>query len=142
VHFVLHHVAISVKDLDESFAFYERFGFHIVSHWKGEGGSFDIVNMKLGDYLMEVFRFKDHREPPEAMSDLSTDLPTIGTKHHGVRVADVDAAYEWAIDQGLTPESGVVQGRTGVRYFFIKDPSGNFFEIAEDHRPFMAAITT
>jgi glyoxylase I family protein len=138
--FIPHHVAVTVKDLDSAFSFYKHFGFKVVNHWTAEDGSCDIVHMQLGEYLMELFRYSDWKPAPDAMSSLATDLPTIGTKHHGVRVANVDDAHAWVKAQGLIPESDVREGKTGVRYFFVKDPSGNFFEIAEDKRPFLRQI--
>jgi glyoxylase I family protein len=133
-----HHVGISVTDLNASLKFYERFGFQERNHWTSDDGEIDIVHMQLGSYLLELFAYKNHHPAPESMSTLAVDIPTIGTKHHGVRVEDIDAAHAWAKAEGLTPESDVLEGRTGVRYFFVRDPSGNFFELAEDNRPFLA----
>ncbi len=135
--FIPHHVAITVTDLDEAFQFYKIFGFTVANHWTSPDGDIDIVHMQLEQYLLEIFRYADGHPAPEAMQQLATDLPTVGTKHHGVRVSDVDAAHDWVQSMGLQPESAVNEGKTGVRYFFIRDPSGNFFEVAEDFRPFL-----
>jgi glyoxylase I family protein len=67
----------------------------------------------------------------------STDLPIIGTKHFGLRVDSVCKAKDDLVVQGLINQSvEIKQGRTGPRFFFIKDPDGILVEIAEDDRSF------
>lgn len=129
-----HHTALSVEQLAPAEDFYQLFGYQPVHRYVHPDGSFAIAHLKLDEYVLELFWYANHEEAPASATELSTDLPRIGAKHHGVRVTDVDAAYTWVQQQGLRVEGEVREGRTGVRYFFLKDPSGNFFEISQDDR--------
>lgn len=129
-----HHTALSVDDLEAAEQFYALFGFQPVHRYRHDDGSFAITHSMLGGYLVELFWYAERQAAPDSAAALSSDLPRVGTKHHGVRVQDVNAALEWVREQGLQPEGEIREGRTGVRYFFVRDPSGNFFEISQDDR--------
>jgi glyoxylase I family protein len=129
-----HHTAISVGDLQDAEDFYSLFGFRAVHRYLHPDGSFAITHLLSDGYVLELFWYAERQPAPDSASDLSTDLPRIGTKHHGVRVTDVDEALAWARSKDLAVQSDVREGRTGVRYFFVRDPSGNFFEISQDDR--------
>lgn len=129
-----HHTAVSVEELAPAEKFYELFGYEPVHRYLHPDGSFAIVHLRLEGYVLELFWYADQEPGPTSSQELATDLPRIGTKHHGVRVSNVDAAHSWVQEQGLKVEGAVREGRTGVRYFFVKDPSGNFFEISQDDR--------
>ena len=75
--------------------------------------------------------------PPDSIYSTATDLPVVGTKHFGLRVDSIEAAKADLVSKGLVqPETQIINGRTGPKYFFIADPDGILVEIAEDTRPF------
>ena len=132
--FSLHHVALSVSDLERSESFYRLFGFRPVYRWSAPDGSLTIVHLKLGGAFLELFSYRDHQPPPESSRRLETDLPRLGTKHFALGVDSVDAARQRLIEHGLGPVPAPSTGRTGVRYFFIQDPDETLLEIVEDRR--------
>lgn len=134
--FTLHHVAISAVDMTSSVAFYEQFGFTVVLHWKDPGGEQEIAHLKLGDNYLEIFWYKDQIPAPETAGSLATDLPRIGIKHFALQVDSVHEAKTFVENRGIASHVDIRHGKTGVTYFFVKDPSGIFVEFVEDKRGF------
>jgi len=132
--FSFHHVSLSVQNLESSIEFYSTFGFKPVYEWQTEDKKVSIVHLKLDDMLLELFCFADASSAPESSKELATDLPRIGIKHFGIRVADIRAALTHLRQLGLADGVEVVKGKTGIDYFFIKDPSGILVEIVQDDR--------
>ncbi|RLL51067.1 glyoxalase/bleomycin resistance/dioxygenase family protein [Mariprofundus sp. EBB-1] len=132
--FSLHHVALSVTDLDASIAFYSTLHFQPVYHWQADDDSARIVHLKQGDLLLELFCFKNTSPAPLTSRDLASDLPRIGIKHFGLRVGDIHAALQQLQQLKLADNVQVMHGRTGIDYFFIKDPDGILLEIVQDDR--------
>jgi glyoxylase I family protein len=67
---------------------------------------------------------------------LATDLPRIGAKHFALMVNSVDEAKNFVENRGISSNITIQHGRTGVSYFFIKDPSGILVEFLDDKRGF------
>lgn len=134
--FTIHHAAISAINMAESVAFYEQFGFRVVLHWKDPDGALEIAHLKLGANYLEVFWYRDQKPAPETAASLATDLPRIGVKHFALKVDSVYEAKNFVENRGIASNVEVQQGRTGVIYFFIKDPSGILVELLEDKRGF------
>lgn len=133
--FSVHHIAISVSDLENSVPFYSRFGFEEVLRWQAGDGSLTIVQMRLGGLLLEIFCCARADAAEVGERSLEADLKRPGTKHFGLGVADIEACRRQLIGAGLLDESTVVtRGRTGVDYLFIRDPDGIFIEIVQDDR--------
>ena len=132
--FSFHHVALSVLNLEESIAFYRVFGFKQVFAWQSEDGNLSIEHLRQGEMLLELFCFRNAVPAPTSSQSLATDLPRIGIKHFGLKVADISQAAEQLKRAGLAGDVEIVQGRTGIRYFFIKDPSGIMIEVVQDDR--------
>jgi glyoxylase I family protein len=132
--FSFHHVSLSVSDLEASLAFYKQLGFTPVFRWHHEDDTLAIVHLKLGDALLELFCFSSHVAAPESSRQLATDLPRIGIKHFGVKVADIQQAKEKLGMLGLADDVEIVTGRTGIEYFFLADPDGILVEVVQDNR--------
>jgi len=132
--FSFHHVALSVQDQDASISFYSVFGFVPVYRWSSDDGALSIVQLKLDETVLELFCFKESDAAPDSSQTLTTDLPRIGIKHFGLCVADIHAAKAHLQALGLADGVDVIQGRTGIDYFFIKDPSGILLEVVQDDR--------
>ena len=134
-----HHVALSVTDRNRSVAFYNLLGFKQVYFWKSEDGSLTITHLKLGDFILELFCYKEFTSAPDTIHSTKTDLPIVGTKHFGLIVDSIEAAREDLVAKNIVnKEIEIIQGRTGPRYFFIEDPDGILVEISEDKRIFEA----
>lgn len=132
--FAMHHAAISASDMTRSIIFYEQFGFKVVLHWKDPNKELEIAHLKLGENYLEIFWYKDHMPAPETANSLATDLPRIGVKHFALKVDSIHTVKEFIESRGIASNVAIQQGRTGVEYFFIEDPSGILIEILEDKR--------
>ncbi len=131
--FYIHHVCISVSDIEKSTQFYRYFGFEEVADYTAEDGSFRIKHLKLGDFIIELFWFSDHT--PAVRKDLWDDLKTGGYRHIAFKVEDIHEILEkLKKDKVADTKTQVNKGRTGILYFFIRDPDGNFVEIVQDDR--------
>lgn len=129
-----HHIAISSSDKEKSTRFYEHLGFRTVLEWAAPDGSLRIVHMKLGQAILEIFNYSNPEAAPESMQTLDTDLRRIGTKHFGLKVPNIEVASDEMTKLGLGSDLKIRDGRTGIRYFFIQDPDGNWVEIVQDDR--------
>ena len=88
-----HHSALTVRDLDEAIAFYEKLGMKFYTSW-GEGNS-RIAMMDFGDGgILELFAGGNDNE--------TVDAKYI---HLALRVDDVDEAYGIALKAGAKPKS-------------------------------------
>lgn len=133
----IHHTALSVSNRQHSVAFYEKLGFKQVHVWQAEDGSLSITHLRLGEFILELFCYKNFMPAPESIHITATDLPIIGTKHFGLRVDSIETARADLTAKGIVKEDiAINQGRTGPRYFFIEDPDGILVEIMEDNRQF------
>ena len=128
--FSINHTALSVNDINRSIEFYEFFGFKKEKEYHDD--ALDIVTLRLGETKLELFHYKEHIDLPEHCKELSTDLKTIGTKHLGLGVEDIETAKRQIEISGIFDgEIKIVSGRLGKPYFFIKDPDGILLEIIE-----------
>lgn len=134
--FTFHHVSLSVRDISKSIKFYGLFGFKEVLTWRGDDNKVTVSHLKLGDMLLELFCFKNNQEPSKSSQELATDLPRIGVKHFGLKVENLKITKNKFLENGLAKEIQITQGKTGIDYFFIKDPDGILLEFLQDDRDF------
>ena len=128
--FTTDHYAISVGDADKSIAFYEKLEFSVIKDYQAEDGSVRIVQMKNGNFILEMFAYSDSEKLPDFVNTLGEDLKVKGAKHLGLQVQDVEKAACYLVESGLINEMPTIcEGRLGRPYFFIKDPDGIFVEI-------------
>ncbi len=129
--FNFNHVTISVDNLENTIEFYRKFGFEINKEYHDV--SVDIVTLKLGNMILEIFHYNEKEQLPEHSKNLETDLKTIGNKHFGLGVKDITKAKKFIEDNNLNDEDIIIHnGRLGKPYFFIKDPNGILMEIIEE----------
>ena len=133
--FSLHHVAISVSGIERSVAFYELFGFKKVGGWAPDDKSFEIVNLRYGEVMLELFCYSSPRPMPAHVKDLWQDLPVLGVKHFGLSVESIDAAKELLKSKGYDIlNEDINKDRSGANFFFVADPDGILVEVIEDNR--------
>lgn len=129
--FVVNHVTLSVKNLEKSLEFYKKFGFEIAKEYHND--LVDIVHLRLNNVILEIFHYTDNLNLPDHSKDLGVDLKTIGNKHFGLGVADIQQAKNFIESNKICSDKiKIVQGRLGKPYFFIKDPDGILMEIIEE----------
>lgn len=129
--FSFNHVAISVNDLDKTLDFYKKFGFEKYKEYHND--DIDIVMIRLGGTIIEVFHYNENNKLPEHSKNLATDLKTIGNKHFAIGVKDINEAKKFVEDNKLNDSEIIIKnGRLGKPYFFIKDPNGILMEIIEE----------
>ena len=125
-----HHVAIRVRDFEETLRFYrEGLGFARTYGW-GEGdGRAALLDTGDGDYL-EVFA--GSKRPP------GEDAPDGSIIHFAIRVADTDAAFNRAMAAGararVEPKDVTIQGDrpVNVRIAFVLGPDGEVIEFFQN----------
>jgi glyoxylase I family protein len=133
--YTFHHIALSVSNLDKSMAFYKMLGFERVGGWRPEDGSFEIVNLRNGEIMLELFCYANARPMPEHSKDLGWDLPVVGVKHFALSVQSIDKAKQMLQEKGLEIlHEDINPDRSGANYFFVKDPDEILVEIIEDNR--------
>lgn len=109
----LAHVAVPVRDIALSSAFYERLGFVPGFTRTDADGRMSLRQMNLIGFFIELIR---------------ADAPVPGGGHVGLRVADANALHAALLRQGFAPDAPPRRGQTGVAFFFIRDPDGNSIE--------------
>jgi len=131
----LHHVGITVSDLDRSLRFYaDVFGGELEWQIEGEGegveaisrvpgGSMRVASLKLPYGRLELFEW---RNPPGRAND--RDLNDIGATHICFEVDDLDAAYarlqELEVPCWYPPQDVTEGPLAGLRFFYFEDPDG------------------
>ncbi len=136
----IHHVAISVPDLDKAVAFYrDAFGFDVVqrSEWDRdmpladravglEETSARMAMLKAPNAYIELWQYRNPE--PEDKRSRPCDL---GYPHMALQVRDIEAEYRRLSDAGMefVHDSPVDFGTSSAVYG--KDPFGNIIEIYE-----------
>ena len=141
----LHHVGITVKDLDASIRFYHDvlglpFSNEPSPWFDGEelgkavgvpGGALRQVSLLLGDTTLELLQYKS---PPSATTK-PLDSNSIGASHVAFVVDDIVAKKAELEAKGITFYSDVNVVDEGVlagwRWVYFEDPDGYPLELVE-----------
>jgi catechol 2,3-dioxygenase-like lactoylglutathione lyase family enzyme len=127
VSFALHHVAITVRDLVRSTAFYEALGFETSFEWAAEDGSRRLRQMRCGDGMVELFAYPETVEAPAPASN------AVGLNHIAFATPDVDAALADMRAGGfVVGDPEIVTTPFGARLVFITDPDGTSVELLQE----------
>ena len=149
----IHHIGISVPDLDKAREFYVGLlgGVEEVEPLTWEANPYidKIVGLKdsaarqficrLGNTHLEVFEYSHPRSPDQ---DADKGVHHFGYTHFAVQVDDIQAVYRRLLDAGVRahapPSMAGIKTRpdgtkTGYAATYCRDWFGNVFEIMEIH---------
>lgn len=112
----IHHVAITVRDLEETIEFYSKLGFDVVS--RNEYPKMNIVFLQSNEAALEVFC------PKASITDSELSDTDLGIKHIALLVEDIEAEYKKLVEKGIEFQSPPRKLGTGNIVAFFKDPNG------------------
>ena len=126
-----HHVGISVADLEESIAWYERvLGFRLEAVVGIPEDDGRVAMLEQGGFRVELFELPGAEALPPARREPPSDLRTHGVKHLAYRVDDIEAWQERlrALGADIVWD---VRVHEGVKVLFVRDNTGNLVELVE-----------
>ena len=138
----IHHVGITVRDIDRSLEFWSSF-LGVEPRWRqvldapylGRVTGYPGVNIDAavidlpGGVILEIL---DYRVDDKELNPPETANP--GNIHLCIEVGDIDAMWERAVRSGATPVSPdpveITAGpNTGVKACYLRDPDGITLEL-------------
>ena len=143
----LHHVGITVRDLEESVEWYERV-FDVSADFRASGSGeelsravgvpdarLELAFLRIGGSSIELLVYDNDR-----IEEFDRTSADVGSTHVCLHVDDIDKSYSDLLDRGVTffaPPLLIEEGPlAGSRFAYFKDPNGvtlELFETAHDH---------
>jgi len=129
------HVALSVPNIAESIAWYEKMlGFKGTVRPSQPGARQLVADLRRGNITIELFQVADAAPLPESRKSPSEDFRTHGVKHFGFEVKNLPAVLaelkakgvKMAFEMRVTPTED---------FAFISDNAGNAIELIEHKTP-------
>lgn len=137
----IEHVALSVSDLDRSIAFYrENFDFevrHVIDSPPEKrlgdivgmpGASARIAHLYCGEFMLELFEYRDPRGRPEPADRTQADH---GLIHIGFRSRDIHADVRRLRERGVAFFGDPVEYRPGVWVVYFHGPDREVLELRQ-----------
>jgi methylmalonyl-CoA/ethylmalonyl-CoA epimerase len=126
----LDHVALSVPDIEQSIAWYQKmFGFKQVRR-SSEPNGMQTALIERGDVRVELFQVPGSAPLPEPRRNPSEDFRTQGVKHFAFRVKDVRAAMAILQAKGVKVVFQL-HDYPGAAFAFVSDNAGNAIELIQ-----------
>ena len=98
----IHHVSISVPDLEAAIAWYgEIFGFEVQFRMAIEPLKATGAFVKRGNLRLELWHIEGSSPVPEGRREPNTDLQTAGTKHVGFAIPDLQSFLKGLVGRGV-----------------------------------------
>jgi len=120
---LIDHIAITVRDLQETIDFYSKLGFKPTQ--RNETPAQIIQFLESGQARLEVFAPKETTTPPElGQSD-------IGMKHIALMVEDVSKTYKEAKAKGVVFNGEPRRTPMGNLVVFFNDPNGILLQLLQ-----------
>ena len=126
------HVALSVPNIAESIAWYEKMlGFKgVVRGQPNPNARQQVADLRRGDITIELFQLADAASLPESRKNPSEDFRTHGVKHFGFEVKNLPAVLAELKAKGVKMAFEMRDAPT-ERFAFISDNAGNAIELIE-----------
>ncbi len=138
----LHHIAISVANMDVVLPFYrDVLGFEIVMEggWKVgdrlveriiglKDTAARVVMLRKKDVHIEIFEYKS---PDPKPVDASRRVCDHGLTHICLEVSDIESEYNRLKAAGMSFHGPPPEPVNGMRAIYGKDPAGNVIELLE-----------
>lgn len=119
----LHHVALTIKDLEISLPFYEsNFGFKEIKRFRRDDMGATGCMIENENIIIELWQYDNFKEGTKE------DMSFGGIKHIAFTEDYVEAVYNRFTEKGIVC-GPLRKGASGGVYFFLKDPDGNEIEI-------------
>ena len=132
----IHHVSLTVADVDRSISFYRRFGLEVQTRGDTSGpdveegtvvpgAQLDEAFLSGSDVLLELIRYKDMK------SGMAPGNNTIGSAHVCFLVRNMNEVYDDLRSSGVEFVSAPHrQGK--LDWVYLKDPDGITVELLEE----------
>jgi catechol 2,3-dioxygenase-like lactoylglutathione lyase family enzyme len=126
------HVALSVPNIAESIAWYEKMlGFKGTVRGQPAANARQIVaDLRRGNVTIELFQLADAAPLPESRKNPSEDFRTHGVKHFGFEVKNLPAVLAELKAKGVKIAFELRDTPTEA-FAFISDNAGNAIELIE-----------
>ncbi|MFL9844304.1 SMU1112c/YaeR family gloxylase I-like metalloprotein [Flavobacterium rhizosphaerae] len=122
----VHHIAIICSNYEASKEFYTKIlGLTIVAeNYREDRDSYKLDLALNGEYIIEIFSFKDRPERP-------SQPEALGLRHLAFAVPDINTAIAWLSQNNIASEPVRVDAYTGKKFTFFADPDGLPLEFYE-----------
>ncbi len=127
------HVALSVPDIAESIAWYEKMlGFKRIGRDDppNPNARQQVASIRRGNITIELFQLPDAAPLPESRKNPSEDFRTHGVKHFGFEVHNLPAVLAELKAKGVKMAFDMRDSPT-TAFAFISDNAGNAIELIE-----------
>ena len=125
------HVALSVPNIAESIAWYEKMlGFKGTVRPGQPGARQQVADLRRGNITIELFQVTDATSLPESRKNPSEDFRTHGVKHFGFEVRNLPAVLAELKAKGVKMAFEMRDTPT-ESFAFISDNAGNAIELIE-----------
>ena len=118
------HLAIPVKNLEESKNFYQKLGFEVFNSWETTNQELKALWLQDKDgYKIELIYHPTNRD---------LDSPKImEVQHLGIGVKNLEDKIKELQEEGVEIVVPITKGITVKQFAFIKDPNGFSIELVE-----------